>query len=66
MEEGSSYFYIFDKQEDPGCSWDNFVQTRTQVNKFNIREQREKEKVKDNTPEQVKQQEVVNQAKTPL
>jgi hypothetical protein len=66
MEEGSSYFYIFDKKEDPGCSRDNFVQTRTQVNKFNIREQREKEKVKDNTLEQVKQQEVVNQGKTPL
>jgi hypothetical protein len=46
MEEGSSYFYIFDEQEDPEHSQDNVVQTRTQVNKFKTREQPRKRKSK--------------------
>jgi hypothetical protein len=46
MDEGPSYFYIFYEQEDPKCSQDNVVQTRTQVNKFKTREQPEKKKSK--------------------
>jgi hypothetical protein len=38
MDEGTSYFYIFDEQEDPDYSQDNVVQTREQVNKFKIKE----------------------------
>jgi hypothetical protein len=39
MEEGSSSFYVFDKQEDPEYFQDNIVQTKIQVNKFKTREQ---------------------------
>jgi hypothetical protein len=46
MQEGSTYFYIFDEQEDPEYSQDNVVQTKTQVNKFKTREHPEKRKIK--------------------
>jgi hypothetical protein len=66
MDELSSYFYIFDVQEDPKFSQDIVVQTRTQLNKFRTKEQPKKENVKSNAPKTSKQQPVVSQTKTPL
>jgi hypothetical protein len=39
MEEGSTYFHIFDEQEDSKYSRDNDVQNRTQANKVKTREE---------------------------
>jgi hypothetical protein len=61
MDEGTSYFHIFDEQEGSDCSQDNVVQTRAQANKFKTREEPEKEKAKVNTLKRAKQQTIVNQ-----
>jgi len=66
MDEGTSYFYIFDEKEDPYYSQDNVVYTRAQVNKLKTKEAPEKEKVKINNEEPVKQQTTAEQKQTLL
>jgi hypothetical protein len=47
-DEGESYFYIFNEQEEFNILQENFIQTRTQENRFKTKEAQEKEKTKTN------------------